>query len=103
MATHSDEIVGKGEFGEPVYVTDWKFMEFKFNGFENLTEKKKHETNVVLCHGRKWKLRVYPWGSSDEAKAEKQVSVFLKIDDLKSEESCKVQRRIFVAGCLVNT
>jgi len=56
-------------------------MVFTICDFESLEKKHAYVTTTVTCHGHQWRLKIHPWGGTEEGKKDGWVSFFLFLVD----------------------
>ena len=99
MTKSGNQIIGRGSYGKSLFLSDEERIEFTFNAFESLG-KEQYLTSAAACHGHQWQLAIFPFGFTDAAKAQEQVSVFLLFKDLADEVSYKINCKFYLSGTL---
>ena len=69
-------IVGSVEYGsDPPVFSEKHTMMFTIKGVQELADEM-HETPEILCHGHRWYLEIYPYGSDKTKALEKDATYF---------------------------
>lgn len=93
------EVVDAGHHGggKDVIKTEWKTIRTTFHNFESLPAQRGEMVSspTLECHGLKWRVEVYPGGSSNSNPYMTHVSLFLRC------ESSKEKGQAVKAACVI--
>ena len=74
-----DHVGGAGDDDGPQCSSEWKTLRVVFHNFAELAQKRGqcHKSNVLECHGLRWRFDIFPGGHAKSSKDEVFVSTVL--------------------------